>query len=170
MCLRFVIGLAALFLDILKLAFLLIVTLLNVLDQLRALAKGSHDVLHVMSLTTDQSAEMENNTLSFVTLTEDGDIGVLEGRKLFLVAFPLTLKLLSNLLLKYESLESVVTLLLSAGQTSAETSSIILLLVDKARETSVFALVGLDLDLEVLRLFGELFSECLEFEELSRVS
>lgn len=123
-----------------------------------------------MSLAADESTKMENNTLSLVSLTEDGDVGVLKSGELLLVTLPLTLELLGNFLLKYKSFESIVALLLGAGQTSAKTSSIILLLVDKARKTSVLALVGLDLDLEILGLFGELFGESLEFEELSRVS
>jgi hypothetical protein len=124
-------------------------------------------MLHVVSLATDQAAEMQNNTLSLITLSEDGAVGVLQSRELFLVALALALKLLSNLLLEDEGLESIVTLLLGAGKASSKASGIILLLVNEASEASVLTLVVLDLNLEVLSLFGKLLSEGLEFEELA---
>jgi len=34
----------------------------------------------VVSLTADQAAEVKDNTLSLITLSENGDIGVLKGR------------------------------------------------------------------------------------------
>jgi hypothetical protein len=113
---------------------------------------------------------MENNALSFIPLSDDGDIGVLEGRKLLLVSLPLTLKLLGNFLLKDKSLESIVTLFLSSGETCSEASCVILLLINETSETSVFTLVILNLNLEILCLFGKLLSESLEFEELLNVS
>jgi len=82
------------------------------------------------------------------------------------LAFPL--KLLGNFLLKDQSFQGIVTLLLSARQASREASSIILLLVDEAGEASVLTLVILNLDLEILSLLGELLGKCLEFEELCR--
>ena len=123
-------------------------------------------MLHVVGLATDQAAKMQDNTLSLVTLSKDGDVGVLQSGKLLLVAFALTLKLLSNLLLQDQSLESIITLLLSAREASGETSSIVLLLVDETSETSVLTLVVLNLDLEILGLFGELLGKRLEFEKL----
>jgi hypothetical protein len=71
-------------------------------------------VLHVVSLATDQAAKMKHNALSLVTLSENGDIGVLELRKILLVALALTFELLGNLLLENKSLKGIVTLLLSA--------------------------------------------------------
>ena len=120
----------------------------------------------MVGLATDQAAKVQDNTLSLVALTKDGHVGVLEGRELLLVAFPLTLKLLSDLLLKYQGLKSIVTLLLGARKAGSEASCIILLLVDETSKTSVLTLVILDLDLEILSLFGELLCKCLEFEEL----
>jgi hypothetical protein len=67
----------------------------------------------VVGLTTDQAAKVENHTLSFITLSDNRDVGVLKSRKLFLVPLALALEFLGNLLLKNESLESIVTLLLS---------------------------------------------------------
>ena len=119
-----------------------------------------------MRLATDQAAEVKDNTLSFVTLTKDGQVGVLKGRQFLLVALPLTLKLFSNLLLEDKCLESIVTLLLGARKTGGKTSCIILLLVDEASKTSILTLVILNLDLEILSFFGELLSKGLEFEEL----
>ena len=119
-----------------------------------------------MSLTSDQAAQVENNTLSLISLAEYGDIGVLKGSKLLLVAFPLTLEFLGNFLLENKSLESIVTLLLSSRKTSGQASGIILLLVNETSKASVLALVVLDLDLEILGLLGELFGERLELEEL----
>jgi len=124
----------------------------------------------VVGLTTDQAAKVENNALSFVALSDDGNISVLKSGQLFLVSLPFTLKLLSNFLLKDQGFESIVTLLLGSGETSGETSCIVFLLIDETSETSVLTLVILDLDLEILRLFGELLSESLKFEELDIIS
>jgi len=120
----------------------------------------------VVGLAADQAAKVEYNALSFVTLSDDGNIGMLKCRKLLLVPLPFTLKLFSNFLLKDKSFKSIVTLLLSPRETSSKTSSVILLLINETSEASVLTLVILDLDLEVLGFFGELFSESLEFEEL----
>jgi hypothetical protein len=51
-------------------------------------------------LATDQAAEVEHNTLSFITLAEEGSVGVLKARKLLLVALSFTFKLFSNFLLE----------------------------------------------------------------------
>jgi hypothetical protein len=120
----------------------------------------------VVGLATDQAAKVENNALSFVTLSDNGDVGMLKSRELLLVPLPFTLKFLSNFLLEDKSLKSIVTLFLSSRETSRKTSSVILLLIDETCEASILTLVVLDLDLEILGLFGELFSESLEFEEL----
>jgi hypothetical protein len=121
-----------------------------------------------MSLATDQAAEMQNNTLCLIPLSENGDIGMLKSRELLLVALPLTLKFLGNLLLKNKSFQSIITLLLGSREASRKTSRVILLLINETGETSVLPLVGLDFDLEILSLFGELLSESLEFEELMK--
>lgn len=89
-----------------------------------------------------------------------------ERGQLFLVPFALTLEFLGNFLLENQSFESVVTLLLGTSKTSSEACGIVLLLVDKTGETSVLALVSLNLDLELRCLLGKLFGECLEFEKL----
>ena len=124
----------------------------------------------MVGLTTDQAAKMENNALSFITLSEDGGVGVLECRKLLLVALSLTLKLLGNLLLENKGFKSIVTLLLSSREAGGEASCIVLLLVNETSKASIFTLVVLNLDLEVLSLFGELFGEGLELKELHVVS
>jgi hypothetical protein len=117
-------------------------------------------------LATDQAAEVENNTLGLITLAEKGSVGVLKARQLLLVPLSLTFKLFSNFLLKDQSLESIITLLLSSRQANSETCGVILLLVDETSKTPVLSLVVLNLDLEILGLFRELFGESLEFEEL----
>lgn len=122
----------------------------------------------MVGLAADQATQVENNPLSLITLPEDGTVGVLKSRKLLLVALALTLKLFSDLLLEDESLEGIVTLLLRSRKAGVKTSSIILLLVNETSETPVLTLVVLNLDLEILSLFGELLSERLEFEELAR--
>lgn len=123
-------------------------------------------MLHVMALAADKAAQMQNNTASLVTLSDDGAVGVLKRRELLLIPLALTLKLLSNLLLENKSLKRIVTLLLGAGKTDRYASGIVLLLVDEAAKAAVLALVVLDLDLEVLRLLGKLLGEGLELEEL----
>jgi hypothetical protein len=121
-----------------------------------------------MSLTRDQAAQVKNNTLSLITLSEDSGIGMLQSSKFLLVALAFTLKLLGDLLLEDEGLEGIIALLLCARKASGEASSIILLLVDETSETSVLTLVVLNLDLEFLSLFGKLLSERLELEELGK--
>lgn len=111
---------------------------------------------------------MKNNPLSLIALAENSDVSMLKSSKFFLVAFPFTLELLGDLLLEYESLESIVTLFLRSSKASSQTSRVILLLIDETREASVLAFVVLDLDLEILSLFGKLLGKRLEFEELIR--
>ena len=123
-----------------------------------------------MGLATDQAAEMKNDTLSLITLTKNSDIGVLQSGEFLLVAFAFALKLFGDLLLEDKRLESIITLLLSSREASSDTRSIVLLLVNETRETSVFTLVVLNLDFEILSLFGKLLSESLEFEELAGIS
>lgn len=101
-------------------------------------------------------------------MPENSGVGVLESGQFLLVALAFTLKLFSDLLLEDESFECIVTLLLCSREARSETSCIILLLVDETSETSVLTLVILNLDFEILSLFGKLLSERLEFEELAR--
>ncbi len=91
---------------------------------------------------------------------------MLESGKLFLVALAFAFELLGDFLLEDERFESVVTLLLCAIKADSEASRVVLLLLDKRSETAVLAFVGLNLDLELLGLFGKLLCESLEFEEL----
>ena len=91
---------------------------------------------------------------------------MLESRKLFLVALAFAFEFLGDFLLEDECFESVVTLLLCAIEANSEASRVVLLLLDKRSEAAVLAFVGLNLDLELLGLFGKLLCESLEFEEL----
>ena len=61
-------------------------------------------------------------------------------------------------------------MLLGTGKAGSKASCIILLLIDETSKTSVFTLVVLDLDFEVLSLLGELLSKSLEFEELQMLA
>jgi len=123
-------------------------------------------VLHVVALAADEAAQVQHHAAGLVALPGQGDVGVLEGGHLLLVALALALELLGNLLLEHQRLERVVALLLGAGQAVGEARIVVLLLVDETGQAAVLALVRLDLDLEVLRLLGELLGESLEFEEL----
>ena len=143
-----------------------LVTLLDDLSNIGGAANGAHNVLHVVALAIDQAAQVQNHALGLVTLATEGRVSVLQGSDLLLVALALALKLLSNLLLEDQGLESVVTLLLSARQTESETSDVVLLLVNETSEATVLALVVLNLDLELGGLLGELLSKGLELEEL----
>jgi hypothetical protein len=125
-------------------------------------------MLHVVGLAADQATQVENNPLSLITLSENGTVGMLESRKFLLVALALTLELLGDLLLEDEGLEGIVTLLLRSREAGGKASGIILLLVNETSETPVLTLVVLNLDLEILGLFGELLRKSLEFEELAR--
>lgn len=154
--------------NVFKIIAVLIITTLNVVSELGALADRTDNVLHVVSLATDQAAEMKNNTLSLVTLSEDSAVGMLKCGELLLVALAFTLKLLGNLLLENKRLESIVTLLFSTREASSEASSIVLLLINETSKTPVLALVVLNLNLKILRLLCKLLSERLEFEELQR--
>ena len=123
-------------------------------------------MLHVMSLSVDETAEVQDYTAGFVTLARKRRIRVLKSRELLHVAFALSLKLFRNVLLKDKRFESIITLLLCAVETLGKACSVILLLLDERCETAVFTFVILNLDFELLRLFGKLFGESLEFEEL----
>ena len=128
--------------------------------------EGPDDVLHVVGLAVDEAAEVEDDALGFVALAEDGGVGVLEGGEVFLVAFAFAFELFGDFLLEDEGFESVVALLFGAGEADSEAGGVVLLLFDEGGQTAVLALVVFDLDFEVLSLLGELFGECLEFEEL----
>lgn len=146
------------------------VALTNVLCKLGSIAQRTNDMLHVVGLAIDEAAEVNDNTLGLVALTRKVGVGMLELGNFLLVALALSFKLFGNFLLENESLESIITLLLSARKTESKTSNVVLLLVDEGGETAVFTLMVLDLDLEFRGFFGELLSERLEFEELQRVS
>jgi hypothetical protein len=123
-------------------------------------------MLHVVVLAGNQATQVQHNATSFVALSEDRNIGVLESSKLFPVPLTLALKLFGNLLLKNKCLEGIISLLLGAGKTDRQAGIVVLLLVDKTTQAAVLALVVLNLDLEILRLLGECLSKGLEFEEL----
>ena len=142
------------------------VSFLDVVAEFGGVVKGAHNMLHVMSLSVDETAKVQNDTTGFVTLARKRSVRVLKSRELLHVAFALSLKLFRNILLKDKRFESIITLLLCAVETLGKACSVIFLLLDERCETAVFAFVILDLDFELLRLFGKLFGESLEFEEL----
>ena len=123
-------------------------------------------MLHVVSLPVDEAAKVEDHSSGLVALAGNGGVCVLERRELFLVALALTLELFGNVLLEDKRFKGIVALLLCAIETLGEASSVIFVLLDERCETAIFAFVSLDLDLELLCLFGKLFCESLEFEEL----
>jgi hypothetical protein len=123
-------------------------------------------MFHVMSLARDEAAQVHDDPLGLFPLADDVLVGLLERDQLLLVALPLALELLGNLLLEDKRLQGVVALLLGARETDAEAGGVVLLLVDERREAAILPLVGLDLDLELLRLLGELLGKCLELEKL----
>jgi hypothetical protein len=96
----------------------LIVAILKLLNKVIGLGKRLNEVFKVVALTANQAAQVQDHTASFVTLSKDGDVGVLKLGKLLLIPLALTLKLLSNLLLKNKGLESIITLLLGASKTN----------------------------------------------------
>ena len=123
-------------------------------------------MLHVVSLPVNEAAEVENHTSGLIALTANGCVCVLESGELFLVTLALSLELFGDVLLEDKRFESIVTLLLRAVEALCEASSVIFMLLDERCEAAIFAFVSLDLDFELLCLFGKLFGESLEFEEL----
>lgn len=55
------------------------VAVANVSVELGSLLEGLDNVLHMMGLTVDESAEVEHNALGFIPLTSDGGVGVLKS-------------------------------------------------------------------------------------------
>ena len=109
---------------------------------------------------------MKHHAARLVALACNCCVGMLESGKLFLVALAFAFELLGDFLLEDERFESVVPLLLCAIEAHSEASRVVFLLLDKGSETAVLAFVCLNLDLELLGLFGKLLCESLEFEEL----
>ena len=70
-------------------------------------------MLHVVSLPTDETAEMDDHSLCFLPLTDNALVGVLQSNEVLFVSFPFPLELFRNLLLKNQSLERIVPLLFS---------------------------------------------------------
>jgi hypothetical protein len=95
---------------------------------------------------------------------------VLQRAELLPVPLALPLELLGELLLENKRFEGIVTLLLGTREADREPGVVVLLLVEETCQTAVLALVGLNLDLEVLRLLGEGVGKGLEFKELCRVN
>lgn len=120
----------------------------------------------MVSLALDEAAQVKHNTLSLVALPRKILCSVLESIDFLGIALPLALELFGDFLLEDEGFESAVALLLGSGKAESETRDVVLLLLDKASEAAVLALVSLDLALEFLRLLGKLLDEGLELEEL----
>ena len=135
-------------------------------DEVVGAGQTLDQVLHVVALAADQAAQVQHDTAGLVPLPGDGVVGVLQGAELLLVPLALTLQLLGDLLLEDKCLKSIITLLLGASEADRHACSIVLLLVDEARQAAVLALVAVNLGLEVLCLLGKLLGECLELEEL----
>lgn len=123
-------------------------------------------MLHVVSLPIDKTAEVQNHTSGLVALAENGRVCVLESGEFLLVALTFSLELFSDVLLEDKCFESIVALLLRNAEALGEASGVVFLLLDERCEATILALMSLDLDFELLCLFGELFGESLEFEEL----
>ena len=140
---------------------------LGVVRELGGPAQRADNVLHVVSLSVDEAAQVHDDALGLLLLTQHRRVLPLERRQVLLVLLPLALELLGDLLLQQQRLERLVALLLRAVEPVREPGRVVLVLLDEAREATVLALGLLNLDLEVLRLFGELLDEDLEFEELS---
>lgn len=119
-----------------------------------------------MSVATNKAAKVQDHPLCLVALAGKRCSGMLQGGKLLLVALALALQFLGNLLLEYQSLQSIISLLLCTGQAKSETREVVLLLINKTGEAAVLPLVALDLDLELRSLLRELLGKGLEFEEL----
>lgn len=138
-------------------------------DELVRLGERADKVFHVMALSADEAAQVEHNAARLVPLPKDRGVGVLQRRELLLVTLALALQLFGNLLLEHERLEGVIALLLSAVKTHGKACIVVLLLVQEAGEAPVLPLVGLNLRLEILGFFRELFSKGLELQELHKV-
>lgn len=123
-------------------------------------------MLHVVSLAIDESTQVEDHTLSLVTLSEQSTVGVLESGELLLVPLALALELLGNLLLEDKGLKGIIALLLSAPQTNSDARHLILLVVQSRCESPVLLLVAVNLELQILSLLCELLSKGLELQEL----
>ena len=139
---------------------------LSQVTKLGRAANRANNVLHVVRLAADEAAEVQDHILGLVALAGERGVGVLQGGEFLLVALALALEFLGDLLLENEGLEGIVALLLGARQAEGETGKVVLLLVNETRQAAVLALVGLDLDLELRGLLGELLSKGLELEEL----
>jgi hypothetical protein len=49
----------------------------NVIGDVIGLSKGLNEMFHVVTLATDKTAEMQHNTTSLVTLSDNRDISML---------------------------------------------------------------------------------------------
>ena len=107
------------------------VSLLNVVAEFGSVVKGAHNMLHVMSLSVDETAKVQNYTAGFVTLARNRRFRVLESGDLLHVAFALSLELFRNVLLKDKRFESIVPLLLCAVEALGKACSVIFLLLDE---------------------------------------
>jgi hypothetical protein len=123
-------------------------------------------MFHVMGLARDETAQVHDDPLGLFPLADDILVSLLERNQLLLVALPLSLELLGNLLLEEERLEGVVALLLGAGEADAEAGGVVLLLLDERRVAAILPLMGFELELEFLRLLGELLGKRLELVKL----
>src|SRR5579871_2863661 len=120
----------------------------------------------MMSLAIDEGTEVQNNALGLISLAEDCCVCMLKSSKLLLISLPFAFKLFGNFLLENKCFKGIISLFLRTRQPDSETSGIILLLVDEVCKTTILPFVILNLNLEVLCLFGELLSKRLKFEEL----
>ena len=77
MGLRAVLSNLALLRNVLEIISLIFETTFDVLGQFGGLAKRPDNVLHVVSLATDQAAKVQDNTLGLIPLTKYGHVSVL---------------------------------------------------------------------------------------------
>lgn len=126
-------------------------------------------MLHVMGLTLDEGAEVDDDALRFVALALRVLVVADKVGEFLLVLLAVTLEFFGDFLLHDEGLEGVVALLFGARELRRELAGFGFVLLDELGKTVIFLLVLLNFGLEVRGLLGELRGKGLEFLKLSGV-
>lgn len=119
-----------------------------------------------MGLALDQSAQMDDDALSFIALACNLVVVADQFCELFLVLLALAFEVFGDFLLHHERLKSLVALLFGTREAHGEHVVVGLLLFDEFVKTRILLLVALDLGLEILCLLCELRCKRLELLEL----